>query len=207
MSIENIASIDEPTLVEQAKSGCSAAFGELYKRHRSSIYRSAFRILRNDQDAQDAVQRSFQRGFTNLNRFREDCAFLTWMTRITINEALMLLRQRRVCTPLPETDNDNVEAAWSIVLADVRPTPEQAAAETELRVVITHAICRLRKNLRTVMLLHDLRGLTSAETARELGLTVSAVKARVFRARRHLRKHLERKYKVSRVSALIATRN
>jgi RNA polymerase sigma-70 factor, ECF subfamily len=207
MRIEDLASVDEPTLVEEAKSGCPSAFGELYQRHRSMIYHFAFRILRNHQDAQDAVQRSFQRGFTNLNQFREDSAFLTWMTRITINEALMLLRQRRACAALPETDNDDTKATRSFILADERPTPEEAAVQNELHGVITHAICRLRKNLRAVVLLHELQGLTSAETAQELGLTVSAVKARIFRARRHLRKHLERKYKVARASALIATRN
>src|SRR5215469_12994725 len=91
---------DERALVAQAKAGSSRAFGELYERHRHKLYRASLRILRNRQDAEDAVQRSFQRAFTNLSRFREDSAFSTWMTRIAINEALMLLRQRRMPSPV-----------------------------------------------------------------------------------------------------------
>lgn len=192
-------------LVADAKCGHSSAFGELYVRHREQIYRSVFRMLRNRQDAEDAVQRSFQRALTNLNRFRGDSTFATWMTRIAINEALMLLRQRRANTPIAETDIDDTVSA--VVLPDERPTPEEVLAENELRTTLADAISRLRKNLRTVVLLRELQGLTSAETARQLGLTVSAVKARIFHARRHLRKHLERKCRGARASALLAPRN
>src|SRR5450755_1727094 len=96
------ASTDERWLITQAKSGSSTAFGELYDRHQLRIYRTALRILRNRQDAEDAVQLSFQRAFTNLHRFREDSTFSTWVTRIAINDALMMLRQRRASTRLQE---------------------------------------------------------------------------------------------------------
>ena len=86
---------DDGGLVAQAKSGCSGAFGQLCERHRLRVYRTTFRVLRQRQDAEDAVQRCFQRAFTNLSKFRGDATFVTWMTRIAINEALMLLRQRR----------------------------------------------------------------------------------------------------------------
>src|SRR5262249_43547277 len=89
-SMANAAAINERLLVAKAKSGCSRAFEELYERHRSRIHRTAFRILRNQQDAEDAVQRSFQVAFTKLRRFRGDSTFSTWLTRIAINEALML---------------------------------------------------------------------------------------------------------------------
>jgi RNA polymerase sigma-70 factor (ECF subfamily) len=192
-------STDERWLVAQAKSGSSTAFGELYDRHRLRIYHTAFRILRNRQDAEDAVQRSFQRAFTNLSRFRQDSAFSTWVTRIAINDALMLLRQRRANTPLQE-NNDNTEAPPILDQADKGPTPEQALAETERRAAVLQAIAHLRESLRTMVLLRELQGLTSAETARRLGLTASAVKARTFHARRHLRQHLERKYKAATVA-------
>jgi RNA polymerase sigma-70 factor (ECF subfamily) len=189
-------SSDERWLVTQAKSGSSTAFGELYDRHRLRIYHTAFRILRNRQDAEDTVQRSFQRAFTNLCRFREDSTFSTWVTRIAINDALMLLRQRRANTRLQE-NNDDTEAPSLLDPADKGPTPEQTLAETERRAAVLQAISHLRESLRTVVLLRELQGLTSAETARRLGLTVSAVKARTFHARRHLRQHLERKYKAA----------
>ena len=182
---------DERRLVAEAKSGHASAFGTLYERHRSKIYCIAFRILRNQQDAEDAVQRSFQRGFTSFGRFREDSSFLTWMTRIAINEALMMLRQRRPNTTLPEDDTDGTGEHFFVDLSDDRPTPEQALAQTELRSSVIHAISKLRHRLRVVVLLREIHGLTSVETARYLGLTVAAIKARSFHARRHLRRHLE----------------
>src|SRR5262249_41656215 len=91
---------DERWLVARAKSGHKDAFAELYERHRPKAYCTALRILRNQQDAEDAVQRAFQRALVNLERFREDSTFSTWLTRITINEALMVLRQRRTTEPL-----------------------------------------------------------------------------------------------------------
>lgn len=186
-------STSELVLVAQAKSGHSAAFGELYERHQMKLYRSAFRILRNRQDAEDVVQRSFQRAFTNLYQFRGDSSFSTWVTRITINEALMHLRQRRMSCLLSQTQSDTCE----LDVPDERPTPEQALAEEELRSLVHQAISRLRSSLRSVVLLREFQGLTSAETARRLGLTVAAVKARTFHARRHLLRHLKQKYKVA----------
>jgi DNA-directed RNA polymerase specialized sigma24 family protein len=80
-------------LVAQAKSGCATAFGQLYERHRVQVYHPIFRVLRHREDAEDALQRCFQRAFTNLARFRGDAKFSTWVTRIAINEALMILRR------------------------------------------------------------------------------------------------------------------
>jgi RNA polymerase sigma-70 factor (ECF subfamily) len=114
------------------------------------------------------------------------------VTRIAINEALMMLRRRCVTIPV-ETNNDDFNATSPIDLADDSPTPEQAFAEKESRTVVIGAISRLRKSLRTVALLRELQGLSNAETARRLGLTVTAVKGRAFHARRHLRKHLQGK--------------
>src|SRR5258708_14197254 len=131
-SAAETASTEDRWLVAQAKSGSSNAFGELYERHRLRIYRTAFRILRNPQDAEDAAQRSFQRVLTNLARFREDATFTTWVTRIAINEALMLLRQRRTDTPLQE-NTDDYQARFVRDPADKGPTPEQAFVETERR--------------------------------------------------------------------------
>ena len=190
-------SADERVLVAQAKSGSSSAFGELYERNRFKLFRSAFRILRNREDAEDAVQRSFQRAFTRLAQFREDSTFSTWMTRIAINEALMLLRQRRIPS-LSETQNNDVNGTSVLDIAEERATPEEALAEEELGSLVHQAISRLRESLRSVILLRELKGLTSAETARCLSLSVAAVKARTFHARRELRRHLKQNWFYSR---------
>jgi RNA polymerase sigma-70 factor, ECF subfamily len=194
---------DDRRLVAQAKSGCSSAFGQLCERHRLRVYRTTFRVLSQRQDAEDAVQRCFQRAFTNLTKFRGDAAFATWMTRIAINEALMLLRQRRANTPLSETSYEDAESPLVLNLADQAPSPEQIVATNELRAAVTHAVSRLRKNHRTVVVLCELQGLTNEETARRLGLTVTCVKARLFHARRWLRRRLERRLKPARSGSLV----
>ena len=194
---------DDWGLVAQAKSGCSTAFGQLYERHRVKVYHTIYRVLRQREDAEDALQRCFQRAFTNLARFRGDSRFSTWVTRIAINEALMLLRQRRAHTPLSDTSCKEAENPFVRNLADRAPTPEQTVAANELGAALTEAVSDLRKNLRTVVLLREFQGLTNEETAQRLGLTVAAVKARVFHARRWLRGRLERKLKPARNSSLI----
>jgi RNA polymerase sigma-70 factor, ECF subfamily len=194
---------DERSLVAQAKSGHSSAFGELYERHRLTIYRSVLRILRNAHDAEDALQQAFHRAFINLNRFREDSAFSTWVTRIAINEALMMLRRRHLFAATFTSTDDDGNINTPIDQADERPTPEQAFAKNENCAIVADAISRLGKNLRAVALLRELHGLSNAETARRLGLTVTAVKTRTFRARCDLRKHLERRYALGRRGSLI----
>lgn len=191
---------DERRLVAQAKSGSSCAFGQLYERYRSRLYHTTFGILRQRQDAEDAVQKCFHRAFTNLSRFRGDSAFSTWVTRIAINEALMMLRHRRANSQISDTHQEDVGNLFVLNLADHAPSPEQTLAENELRTVLLQAISRLRKSLRIVVFLRELQGLTSEETARRLGLTVSAVKARVFHARRRLRRDLERRLRPARLA-------
>ena len=200
------AEADERRLLAQAKSGSSSAFGQLYERHRLRVYNTTYRVLRQSQDAEDAVQRCFQRALTNLSRFREDSKFSTWVTRIAINEALMLLRQRRTTVPLTEVGHDDGETPCLVEFVDRAPSPEQTVAENEVRDALTQAVSRLRKNLRAVILLREFRGLTCEETARHLGLTVAAVKARMFHARRCLRQNLERKLMTVRYGCAFASR-
>jgi len=188
---------DESWLVARAKSGHEDAFGELYQRYQLKSYRTALRILRHQQDAEDVVQRAFQRAFVGLEAFREDSTFSTWLTRVVINEALMLLRQRRTREPLHEGSVDASKDEGGVEIADDGPTPEEILCENERHATLRQAIAKLRKSLRVVVLHRDVEGLTSAETAQRLGLTVSAVKARTFHARRFLKRHLERKFKTT----------
>src|SRR5262245_30901729 len=189
-SMAKAVTSEERRLVAEAKLGCPSAFGELYERYRPRIYRTALRILRHQEDAEDAAQRSFQRAFTNIARFRGDSNFSTWLTRVAINEALMLLRQRRTNPRLLDGGDGDYDSSVRN-LVDKGPTPEEALAAKELRAAVTQAISHLRKSLRTVILLRELQGLTSVETAQRLALSPAAVKARVFHARCYLRRHLE----------------
>jgi len=196
---------DELSLVALAKSGHNDAFGELYNRHQRRAYCTALRILRNPQDAEDVVQRAFQRVLVSLQRFREDSAFSTWLTRIVINESLMHLRRRRARQSLHDNSGDAPQGDVGVEIADGRPSPEEILCENERRATVRQAIAELRENLRIVVFHREFQGLSSAETAQLLGLTVSAVKARTFHARRFLRRRLERN--LNRTSALSKLRN
>jgi RNA polymerase sigma-70 factor, ECF subfamily len=186
---------DEHSLVAKAKSGHEDSFGELYKRHQHRAYRTAVRILRNEHDAEDAVQRAFQRALVNLQRFREDSTFSTWLTRIVINEAIMAVRARRTREAHYENTLDDTQGDRCMEIPCDGPTPEEIFRENERRAALNQAIGQLRKNLRIVVQHRELKGLTSVETARELGLTDTAVKARMLHARRCLKKHLERSWR------------
>ena len=154
---------DESWIVARAKAGHEDAFGELYQRHHLKTYRTALRILRHQQDAEDVVQRAFQRAFVSLGAFREDSTFSTWLTRVVINEALMLLRQRRMREPHHEGSVDTSKDDGGVQIADGGPTPEDVLCENEQRDKLREAIAKLRKSLRVVILHRDVEGLTSAD--------------------------------------------
>lgn len=197
---------DDQSLVARAKSGHDDAFGELYKRHQHQAYCTALRILRNHQDAEDAVQRAFQRAMVNLPRFRGDSSFSTWVTRIVINDALMALRQRRTREPFQEISVDVSPDEGGVQIADGSPTQLEVVCENERHATLRQAIGELRESLQVVMLHGELQGLTSAETARRLGMTVAAVKTRTFHARRLLRKRLSRNFQRAGTFGKLQTR-
>jgi len=97
---EDSMETSDAVLVSTAKLGDANAFVELSRRHSSRAFQTAYRITRNRQDAEDAVQDSLLKAFTHLNDFQEKSSFSTWLTRITINSALMILRKKRVCVEI-----------------------------------------------------------------------------------------------------------
>src|ERR1700722_20276755 len=122
---------DESWLVARAKSGHEDAFGELYQRYQLKSYRTALRILRHQQDAEDVVQRAFQRAFVSLEAFREDSKIKNWLNCGVINEALMLLRKRLTRGPLHEGSVYCSRDEGGVEIADARPTPEEILCENE----------------------------------------------------------------------------
>lgn len=183
----NITKESESALVTAAKSGNTQAFEELVLRHEPKVLAVAQRITNNREDAQDVAQESFHKAFCHLNNFQENSRFSTWMIRIAMNEAFMLLRRRRA-TPevLPENPDDG-EEYFSEKFVDQRPTPEQSCRLRERKQILTEAINHLGPKIRRAILLRDIEERTAEETARILGTSISAVKARVFQGRRKLR--------------------
>jgi RNA polymerase sigma-70 factor, ECF subfamily len=183
---------EESGLVADAKNGDAAAWGALFDRYERRILAVAGRMMRNHEDAEDVVQQAFQRAFMHLDSFHGDSRFSTWLTRIAINEALMMMRRRRPNTTAIEGPTEGTDSEAAVEVEDARPTPEQRYAELELRTSLIDSVLRLRPNLRAVVLLRELRDFSTEETANMLGISVAAVKARLFHARAKLRESLHR---------------
>jgi RNA polymerase sigma-70 factor (ECF subfamily) len=175
------------TLVAAAKRGDTQAFEELVLRHEQRVLAVAHRITNNREDAEDVAQESFHKAFLHLGVFQEKSRFSTWLTRIAMNEAFMLLRRRwGFLEVLPENPEDGVKSGLE-TFVDQRPNPEESCWRRERTELLTEAINRLSPNIRSTILLRDIEERSVEETAQILGTSVAAVKARVFQGRRKLR--------------------
>ena len=185
---------DDLQLVHACKQGDVTAFEQLVKRYGRRLLRISQTVTRNREDSEDAVQEALLKAFQNLADFREDSQFSTWLIRITINQSLMKLRKQR--STLKELSLDeNVQADGDVLPVDVpdrAPNPEQLCWASELRDILVRTVEELRPILRTVFVLRDVQGLSIAQTAQVLNLSQSAVKARLWRVRLHLRERLNR---------------
>jgi RNA polymerase sigma-70 factor, ECF subfamily len=174
-------------LVAATERGDELAFETLVKRHERKIFVLALRYTRVREDAEDVVQQTFQKAFVHLQRFEGKSAFSTWLTRVAINEALILLRKRRTMREVPIVDSSSSgETTPALELADARPDPEVSCFQTEGARILSSAIAQLKPAMRRAIQLRELRELSVQETAEHMGVSVPAVKANVFRARRKL---------------------
>jgi RNA polymerase sigma-70 factor, ECF subfamily len=191
---QNIAGQDEEaTLVLAAKSGDGHAFEILIGRHQQRILAVARRLTRIREDAEDIVQQSFQKAFVHLHKFEGRSSFSTWLTRIAINEALMLLRRGRGLREVSIDDlSGNEETALGLAMPDSRAGPESAFLQGERNRILSAAMNKLRPGIRTAIELRELGELSTEEAARVMGLSVAAVKGRVFQGRRKLHQVLKR---------------
>jgi len=186
---------DEPLLVASARAGDTAAFEELVARYEDKIFRLTSNITGNREDAEDAMQDAFLKAYAHLNNFHGESRFYTWLVRIAANEALMRLRKRRpnhfsLDQPI-EGDSDLMPrelAAW-------RPNPAQLHAKTEIDHIVATFVDQLEDEDRIVLVLRDVEELSTQETADALGISISAVKSRLLRARLKLREKLNRHFR------------
>jgi RNA polymerase sigma-70 factor, ECF subfamily len=174
-------------LVDAAKRGDTRAFEKLVFRYRPRVFAIALRITKNREDAEDVVQDSFHKAFLHLGNFQEKAQFVTWMTRIAMNEGFMLLRRRRRgLEVLPENADDAPEPA-SPAFVDQRPSPEESCWRRERTELLTEAINRLGPKIRRTILLRNIEERSLEETAEILGTSIGVVKSRLFQGRRRLR--------------------
>ncbi len=183
----------ETALVLAAKSGDGQAFEILVERYHGRILAVARRFTRIREDAEDIVQQSFQKAFIYLEKFEGKSCFSTWITRIAINEALMLLRRGRALREISIDDlSGNEETARGLEISDSRAGPESAFLQSERNQILYEAMDKLKPGIRTAIELRDLSELSIKEAARVMGLSVEAVKGRVSNGRRKLHQVLKR---------------
>jgi RNA polymerase sigma factor (sigma-70 family) len=188
-------------LVAAAKGGDEVAFETLFIRHQRKIFVLAFRYTRVREDAEDIVQQTFQKAFLHLQTFEGKSSLSTWLTRIAINQALMLLRSRRgLREVLIDDSSGDEEATPALELADANPDPEASYLQREKTQILSAAMRQLRPGMRKAIELRELGELSNRDTAAHLGVSIGAVKARVFHARRKLAIALRRHMRPRRVS-------
>jgi RNA polymerase sigma-70 factor, ECF subfamily len=176
----------DAALVAATKRGDSHAFEELVLRYERRVFAAAQRITKNREDAEDVVQDTFHKAFLHLDGFQEKSLLSTWLTRIAINQGLMLLRRRRGALEVfPESCDDDAESI-SAAFADQSPNPEESCWRRECADLLTNAINRLHPAMRRTILLRDIGEHSLEETAQILNMSIPAVKSRVFRGRREL---------------------
>jgi RNA polymerase sigma-70 factor, ECF subfamily len=181
--IASSASLTDDEVVRRVRSGEKALFEVLVRRHDQRVYRTVRSILRNEGEVEDAMQQAWLQVYLHLGEFAGNSAFSTWLVRIAANEALQRLRRRTPLAAVPD------EAEEEIV--DTRADdPEERAGSREAVRLVERAVDQLPAHYRSVFMLRDIEGLSTADTASALGIGEEAAKVRLHRARAMLRETL-----------------
>lgn len=185
-----VARNEERDLISQAQGGSRAAFDHLMNLYQSRIFRTARRLTGNAEDARDVLQSAFMKAFVNLPRFRGESQFSTWLTTITLNEARMAHRRRRM-VEIPIDDHQQVSAqavVWSTL--DRRPDPEWKCLRGQLLQLVEGHVAQLPLKLQMLIHLRYQKDLSVAESALLLGISYTAAKSQLHRGMILLRKSL-----------------
>lgn len=187
-----VANSDEPELVRRVLSHDGAAFRTIMERHNRRLYRIARAVLRDDSEAEDAVQEAYLRAFANLKSFRGDSSLATWLGRIVLNEALARLRHRRVVVNVDTIEAQHAEAQIiQFPQAMASDDPEGMMARREILHFVERATEALPEIFRMVFVTRVVEGMSVKETADLLDLAPETVKTRLHRARQLLREQLD----------------
>jgi RNA polymerase sigma-70 factor, ECF subfamily len=183
----------DQNLVAAAMGGDLAAFTALCRLHSPRLFRSIRQITRNHEDAEDALQDALMRAYVHLRSFDGRAQFATWLTRIALNSALMILRKRKHCPGISidsDPQNDDRFSSWEI--ADSADDPECRLLKSETAEWMRTAIADLDQKPRLAMELWNVQELSTREGARQLNISKAAFKSRLMRAKAALRTELAR---------------
>ena len=179
--------ISDDDLVDATKSGDKQAFEVLVFRYERRVLAVAQRIVSNREDAEDVAQECFHKAFLHLGTFQEKSLFSTWLTRIAMNEAFMVLRRRKRASEVSQERPDDDVQSLAATFVDQSPNPEQSCWQQERVKFLNKAIDRLSPKLRRAIVLYDIEEHSVNETAQILGTTIPAVKSRLNLGHQKLR--------------------
>ena len=184
----------EAELLSGLQAGDATAFRELVQLNSANVYNVALKLLGNEQEAEDVLQETFLSAFQAIDSFEGRAKLSSWLYRIAYNASLMRLRKRKGMTTFsldePTGDSEGDDGRESRHLVDWSAVPDDQLLTAEARQEMDRAISELPESLRSTFILRDIQGLSGAETAEILDITVQAVKNRLHRARLRLRDHL-----------------
>jgi RNA polymerase sigma-70 factor (ECF subfamily) len=178
--------LPDESVVERILDGHVGLFEVLMRRHNERLYRAARAILRDDAEAEDVMQQAYVNAYAHLRQFDGRASFATWLTRIAVNEAISRARRRGRY----ESFDDQHPAFDTVFPVPTADNPERQAFAHEMKVILESAIDTLPDGLREVFMLREVEGLSTAETARSLGVSEDVVKTRLSRSRAALRRDL-----------------
>jgi RNA polymerase sigma-70 factor (ECF subfamily) len=187
-------------LVTWAQHGEYLAYVELCRRHRDMVFRTALRITRNTDDAEDALQDSWMKAFAHIGTFDQRSSFSTWVTRIAINSALTTMRRRRKLREFSLDDTIDPGNRRVMEMSEPSRNPEERCLETERMRLVRQAIKRLPPKLRTAIEIRQSHDGSVNELAMLAGVSLPTMKSRLVRARRRLREPLSKVLKGSPTS-------
>ena len=174
-------------LVAAARSGSAAAFAELREIYAQRVYRKLLTITKNREDAEDALQDTFLRAYLALHAFEERASFYSWVTRIAINSALMILRRRRIRSEVSfARPSETEEELPGFEFKDTGPSPEHICIHRQRYARMLRSIRRLQPRLRQAIEMQMMDNCSVREIAQALHISEAAVKSRLCRARARL---------------------
>jgi RNA polymerase sigma-70 factor (ECF subfamily) len=184
--------LTDDQLVERARAHNLDAFEALMRRHNRRLFRVTRSVLLDGDSAQDAVQEAYLRIFTRLDAYQPTGKFGAWITRVALNEALMMRRQERR-NPISFDSGGTEALAAQETAASEAPTSDQFLEAAHARALLEHAVDALPENFRVVFMMRAVEGLDVRETAESLGVNATTVRTRLFRAQRLMRAELSRR--------------
>lgn len=192
---------DQTVSIDALKRGDREEISRMVALYSPAVYRLANKMVGNEQDAEDVLQETFFKALRSINTFEEKSSLATWIYRIAVNEALMVLRKRKPDPVELDHDRDDDESIETPVeIVDWCCMPERELMDEESRVFLNQAVGLLSPGLKAVFLLRDVEGLSVRETAEALKVSESVVKTRLLRARLKLREDLSHYFNERMVS-------